>query len=63
MGLIIGIEMKEHSKDVQNFAMENNILVNVCHGDTIRLIPPLILKKDEADRFTKLLSEFLTRYN
>ena len=63
LGLIIGVEMKEHSKDVQNFALDNDILVNVCHGNTVRLMPPLILKENEADRFTNVLNEFLSKYN
>ena len=63
MGLIIGVEMKEHAKDVQSSALESGMLVNVCHGNTVRLIPPLILKKEEADRFTKHLSSFAAKYN
>ncbi|MDR0778907.1 MAG: acetylornithine transaminase [Methanomassiliicoccaceae archaeon] len=63
LGLIIGIEMKEHAKDVQNDALKNGVLVNVCHLNTVRLIPPLIINEAEADRFTQLLSAFLSKYN
>ena len=62
LGLIIGIEMKEHAKDVQKAALDNGILVNVCHMNTVRLIPPLILKDDEADKFTKLLGDLAPKY-
>ena len=63
MGMIIGIEMKEHAKDVQKHAFDNNVLVNVCHLNTVRLIPPLILGNKEADLFTQLFGEFLSKYN
>jgi len=63
LGLIIGIEMKEHANDVKAHALSNGILVNVCHLNTVRLIPPLILKEGQADTFTELLKAFLTKYN
>ncbi|MCL2607685.1 MAG: acetylornithine transaminase [Methanomassiliicoccaceae archaeon] len=63
LGLMIGMEMKEHSKEVQNFALNNGILVNVCQGNTIRLMPPLIITENEANRFTGVLKEFLLKYN
>jgi len=62
-GLIIGIEMKTHANDVKAHAMKNGILVNVCHMNTVRMIPPLILKQNEADRFTDLFSDFVSKYN
>jgi acetylornithine aminotransferase/acetylornithine/N-succinyldiaminopimelate aminotransferase len=63
MGLIIGAEMREHAKDAQASAVKDGILVNVCHQNTIRLIPPLILKEDEANRFTCFLNAFVSKYN
>ena len=63
IGLIIGVEMKEHAKDVQKAALDDGILVNVCHMNTVRMIPPLILKENEADRFTKLFAETASKYN
>jgi len=63
LGLIIGIEMKEHSNDIRKTALEKGVLVNVCHGNTVRLIPPLIINNEEADRFTEILKEFLSKYN
>jgi acetylornithine aminotransferase/acetylornithine/N-succinyldiaminopimelate aminotransferase len=62
-GMIIGIEMKEHAKNVQASALKEGILVNVCHADTVRLIPPLILNENEANRFTYFLNAFLSKYN
>jgi acetylornithine/succinyldiaminopimelate/putrescine aminotransferase len=58
-GLIIGIEMdsNESASHVQKYCRDNGVLVNVCHGNTVRLIPPLILSDGEKDRFTALFKE------
>lgn len=58
-GLMIGIQMKSKAPDFQKFCRQNGVLINVCHGNTVRLIPPLIIGKKEADRFTLLLSQYL----
>ncbi|MCQ2052994.1 MAG: acetylornithine/succinylornithine family transaminase [archaeon] len=58
-GLIIGIEMKSRALDFQRFCRDNGVLVNVCHGNVVRLIPPLIINKNEVDRFIDLLKRFL----
>ena len=58
-GLMIGIEMKSLAKAFQAYALEHNVLVNVCHGDVVRLVPPLLLAQKEAERFTGLFREFL----
>lgn len=58
-GLIIGIEMDspETATQVQKHCRDNGVLVNVCHGNVVRLIPPLIINDAEKDRFTALLKE------
>ena len=58
-GLIIGIEMdsNETAVAVQKHCRDNGVLVNVCHGNTVRLIPPLILNDGQKDRFTALFEE------
>lgn len=57
-GLIIGVEMDspETASYVQKYMRDNGVLVNVAHGKTIRLIPPLIIEKEHVDRFMNLLS-------
>lgn len=60
-GLIIGIQMdsSETASKVQIYCRENGVLINVAHGGTIRLIPPLILEDSQKDVFTGLLREAL----
>ena len=61
-GFLIGIEMSssEDAKAVQKKMFENNILVNVCHGNVIRLMPPLILTSEQKDMFTSLFAEIIS---
>ena len=60
-GLIIGIEMDspDSAVGVQEHCFKNGVLVNVCHGNVVRLIPPLIISDNEKDRFTSLFKEHL----
>lgn len=58
-GLIIGIEMRTKANDFRAFCFDNGVLVNVCHGNTVRLIPPLIMGKEHCDTVIGLLRTFL----
>ena len=60
-GLMIGVEMDsaDTAKAFQSHCFENGVLVNVAHGKTVRLVPPLILQDAQKDVFTGLLREFL----
>ena len=58
-GLIIGVEMKTKANDFRKYCLDNGVLVNVCHGNTVRLIPPLIIGKEHCDKVVGLLKEFL----
>ncbi len=60
-GLIIGIQMDtpETALKAQQYCRENGVLINVTHGGTIRLMPPLIITNEQKDRFTKLLAKCL----
>jgi acetylornithine aminotransferase/acetylornithine/N-succinyldiaminopimelate aminotransferase len=59
MGLIIGIEMKSRAKEFQQHCLSEGVLVNVCHGNVVRLIPPLVIGVKETERFNTLLKGFL----
>ena len=62
-GLIIGVQMDtaETASMVQRYCRDNGVLINVAHGGTIRLIPPLIIDDAQKDVFTKLLAEALAQ--
>lgn len=58
IGLMLGIELGDvvPEKVVQNL-FERNVLVNLTNNDCIRLLPPLILSKEEADIFLNAFEE------
>lgn len=59
-GLLIGIEIApELAKDVFNGLFEQGILTSLCGGRTIRIAPPLIITKNEADIFISALDKIL----
>jgi len=60
-GLMIGLEMGEEAKALQAHALGDGILVNVCAGKVVRLIPPLILSEGSAEAFDRSLESFLTQ--
>jgi len=42
-GLMIGIELREPVPELKDRAMEQGLILNVTRGNTIRLLPPLII--------------------
>ncbi len=58
-GLMVGTEMKTRANAFREYCLENGVLVNVCHGSTVRMIPPLIMTKEQCDRVVTLMRTFL----
>ena len=59
-GLLIGIQLKDEiAKDTFKKLFDKGFLTSLCGGNTIRIAPPLILKKEEADLFTDALKGVL----
>jgi acetylornithine aminotransferase/acetylornithine/N-succinyldiaminopimelate aminotransferase len=59
LGLMIGIEMKTKAKEFRDFALTKGVLVNVCHDNVVRLLPPLIIGRDEKEMFIRTFREFI----
>ena len=59
-GLLIGIQLKDEiAKDTFKKLFDKGFLTSLCGGNTIRIAPPLILTKNEADLFVTALKEVL----
>lgn len=59
IGLLIGIEIDEkNAKTVFNKLFEKHFLTSLC-GNTLRIAPPLIIKKEDIDAFTAALDSVL----
>lgn len=48
-GLMIGLEMSFNCENLVLEMLKNNVLVNCTNDNVIRLLPPLIIKKEEID--------------
>lgn len=61
-GLMVGIELDRPCKELVERARDAGLLLNVTADTIVRLVPPLILKEDEADFIIavvgKLVKEF-----
>jgi len=64
-GLMIGIELDQPCTELVKMCADNGLLINVTADKVIRLLPPLILSKDEADliiqRLTKTIKTFFAQ--
>jgi acetylornithine aminotransferase len=63
MGLMIGIELDRPCGELVGMALARGLLLNVTAGNTIRLLPPLVMSDDEADYLvgtvTTLINDFI----
>ena len=58
-GLMVGIELAQPGAEYVDKLREKGFLINCTAGNVLRLVPPLIIKKEEIDEFVKALDETL----
>ncbi len=61
-GLMIGIELDRPCGDLVKQALERKMLINVTNDTVVRLLPPLILKREEAALLTEKLAELIRAF-
>ncbi len=59
VGLMWGIQLTQDGIPVVGACRERGLLVNCTQGNVIRLLPPLVVKKEELDRGLEILTEAL----
>ncbi len=59
LGLMIGIELKEKAGPYVQKLMEKGVIVLLAGATVIRLLPPLVISKEEIDRVVSALKEIL----
>jgi acetylornithine/N-succinyldiaminopimelate aminotransferase len=61
-GLMIGIDLQEDAKDVRSkLLFEHQIFTgSAANPKTLRILPPLCLKREEADLFVKTLAKIIS---
>ncbi|GAG71492.1 unnamed protein product, partial [marine sediment metagenome] len=55
MGLMIALEFDKPCTELVSLAMDQGLLINVTADNVARLLPPLILKDEEADLLVQKL--------
>ena len=58
-GLMLGIELTSPCPDMTQRAFDQKLLINVTADSVIRLLPPLIINQEEADRIIDTLCELI----
>ena len=60
-GFIIGVELDSNgtAAALQRSMLEKGMLVNICHGCVLRLIPPLILNSKQKDAFMSAFRDII----
>ncbi len=61
-GLMIGIELDRDCAILVTEALAKGLLINVTNGNTIRLLPPLIMNDAEADLIVDTVSDLIVQF-
>ncbi len=59
LGLMIGIEIKQKAQDKLALLLENRIVALPAGANVIRMLPPLVIEKEQIDRVVEVLHECL----
>jgi acetylornithine/LysW-gamma-L-lysine aminotransferase len=60
LGLMVGIELKEKAGPYVQHLMEKGVIVLLAGATVIRLLPPLVITREEIDRVLAAIKEVLT---
>ena len=61
-GLMIGIELDRPCGELVKMALAAKLLINVTADKVVRLLPPLVIKQDEAQELVKRLSAVIKAF-
>lgn len=59
MGLIQGLEFRDNPKPIVNKALENGLVLIAAGNNTVRFVPPLVVKEEDVDKMVEILSTIL----
>jgi acetylornithine aminotransferase len=55
LGLMLGVELTSPCPQLVDLALQKKLLLNVTAGSVIRLLPPLIIDKEQADMIVDIV--------
>ena len=61
-GLMIGIELTKPCGELVKKALEQGLLLNVTSDKVVRLLPPLIIKKNESEQIINMVSTLIKKF-
>lgn len=59
-GLMLGLVTGHHTEIIKQTALEHHLLLNVTGNEVIRLLPALIMSKEDIDLFTETMDDVLS---
>ena len=62
MGLILGIELSINGDEVLREFIKEGVILNCTKGNVLRLLPPLIITKDDVDLFLEIGERIFERH-
>jgi acetylornithine aminotransferase len=62
MGLMLGVELDRPCGDIVKQALEAGLVTNVTADKVIRLLPPLVIRKNEAQMLVEILAPLVKRF-
>jgi len=61
-GLMIGIELDRPCGELVKIALAEKLLINVTNDSVVRLLPPLVMKREDAGLLTEKLAEIIRAF-
>jgi len=61
-GLMIGIQLDRPCAELVKAGLDAGILINVTAGDVVRLLPPLIISDEQADKIVSTVSDLIRSF-
>jgi acetylornithine aminotransferase len=61
-GLMIGIELSRPCGELVTRALEQGLLINVTQENVIRLLPPLVIRREEAQQIVDMVSALVAEH-
>jgi acetylornithine aminotransferase len=62
MGLMVGVELDRPCGDIVKQALEAGLVTNVTADKVIRLLPPLVIRRNEAEMLVEILAPLIKRF-
>lgn len=62
-GLMLGIELRKECGELVQRAMDAGLLINVAGGNTVRLLPPLVINQQEALDLARGVAELIRDFD